>query len=124
MTGTQWLVALLVAGAAPSYAQDAFGQSSVSVSGTPIEVTERDDGLAVEMWNRPVNHGSRDDGEYTLSHGGAEITVFFTWNTHAGADSVDVIPPPGYFCEPASCRATVAEWDTGEVILRPGGLGM
>ena len=130
MPSTTRAAALILCIAAP-----AAGQDSVSLSGTKITLQpgERAE-FEVEFSNRNVN-GARHDGWQSLEIEGMAVDVRFRWDAllreasstyemTSDADRLDVVPPAGWVCVPASCRIDVEENQTGIIELHRAAVGM
>jgi len=124
----------LAAALAASLAVPAWASDTVSIGGTMVTLQPGEHApLVVEMRNRNVNH-SPHDGEYTVTRDGVTVSLFFKWNATdresnsgpallSGADRLDVLPPPGWMCVPATCRMDVPEDQVGVIELHRASVG-
>ena len=106
-------------GAVAAFAASAALAETISISSTTvtIEPAEAPAVARVTMHNR-ITNGPADSGVYSLAMDGLVVEVAFTWDAGPqGEDRVTVTPPAGYLCQPSDCAMTVAEGDSGVVLL-------
>ena len=105
--------------AVAAFAASAALADTISISSTTvtIEPAEAPAVARVTMHNR-ITNGPADTGVYSLAMDGLVVEVAFTWGAGPqGEDRVTVTPPAGYLCQPSDCAMTVAEGDSGVVLL-------
>lgn len=112
------LIACLVA--APALAQDdtaLFGvPSDLGATSVRLQPTDAPDAVAeVVFVNAQINKDA-DEGVSTLVMGDLIVEVTFGFNVApGGADSITVVPPPGYYADPPTL--VVTENDSGTVLI-------
>ena len=105
--------------AVAAFAASAALADTISISSTTvtIEPAAAPAVARVTMQNR-ITNGPADSGVYSLAMDGLVVEVAFTWDAGPrGEDRVTVTPPAGYLCQPSDCAITVAEGDSGVVLL-------
>lgn len=103
--------------AAPAIAQDTV---TIGPAGyRPTTVTMQDSahpGAVAEIVfeNRPTN-GPHNNGKYSLSHGGIDVSIRFEWDMLGRDDGIEVTVPPGFLAVPPILA--VPEGGVGTVLI-------